>query len=170
MFIEATKLMGLPVGARDTQAKVGVIRQILVDPQNGSLLGFLVQTNGFFTPQKALSIIDVIDWDPNGLVTESIDNLVDPLEIVRLKEVIAKNIYLLGMKAKTESGIGLGEVENFLIDTDTQSVTKYYLKNLLGTNRILMSDKVFQIDKAIIFTDDVVEPPEGIVGTPALDN
>ncbi|MCL5410437.1 MAG: PRC-barrel domain-containing protein, partial [Patescibacteria group bacterium] len=152
MFIEATKLIGLPVGARDTQEKAGTIRQILVDPENGQLLGFSVQVEGFFSPQKVLSIIDIIDWDPVGLVTASIDNLVDPSEIVRLKAIIDKKIYLLGMKAKTESGIGLGEVENFLIDTNTQSVTKYYLKDLLGKSRILTSDKVSRIDKAIIFT------------------
>lgn len=167
MFIEATKLIGLPVAARDDQIKAGVIRQILVDPQNGQLLGFLVKIDGLFSPQKALSIIDVIDWDPKALVTASIDNLVDPSEIVRFKKVIDEKIYLLGMKAKTESGIGLGEVENFLIDTNTQSVTKYYLKDLLGKSRILTSDKVSRIDKVILFVDDVVEPPTGAVGSEA---
>lgn len=165
MFIEATKLIGLPIGARDTQEKVGAIRQILVDPQNGQLLGFLIQIEGLFAPQKALSVIDVIDWDPNGLVTESIDNLVDPAEIVRLKKLIDQRTYFLGMRAKTESGISLGEVENFLINTETQSVTKYYLKDLLGRSRIFSSDKVSRIDKEIIFVDDVVEPPTGAVGS-----
>lgn len=165
MFIQASKLIGLPVAARDDQIKAGVIRQILVDPQNGQLLGFLVQIDGLFSPQKALSIIDVIDWDPVGLVTASVDNLVDPSEIVRLKTIIDKKIYLLEMKAKTESGINLGKVEDFLINTDNQIVTKYYLKDLLGKSRIFTSDKVSRIDKVIFFINDVVEPPIEAVGS-----
>lgn len=168
MFIEATKLCSLPVAAQDAQIKAGVIKEILVDPENGHLLGFLVQTGGLFSAKKALSITDVINWDPQGIVTESIDNLVAPDEIVRIKDVISKKIQLLGMKAKTESGKSLGEVENFLIDTETEMVVKYYLKDLLGKSRILESNKVSSIDKAIVFTDDVSEPPKGAVGAEAV--
>jgi uncharacterized protein YrrD len=167
MFIEAKKLIGLPVAAEDTQSKVGEIRQIIVDPENGNLLGFIVSRGGIFSPKKVLSISDIRDWDPAGLVTGSIDNIVNAEEIVRVKEVINKKIFLLGMSAKTESGKGLGVVEDLLIDTDGQCVAKYYLKDLLGNSRIFLSDKVAKIDKAIIFTDDVAEPPAGAAGVPA---
>lgn len=167
MFIEARKLIGLPVAAQDSQSKIGRISQILVDPQNGRLLGFLVQEGGFFSAKKALSIVDVREWDPNGLVTTSVENLVPPAEIIRLREILAKKIFLLGMKAKTEQGKSLGLLEDFLIDTGTESVTKYYLKDLLGKARVLPSDKVVRIDKTIIFADDVGEPPTGAVGAAA---
>lgn len=167
MFIEAKKLIGLPLAAQDTQSKIGELRDIVVDPENGKLLGFLVQEGSFLSSRKALSIIDVIDWDPNGLVTATIDNLVELKDIVRIKELVNKNMELLGKKAKTESGKSLGEIENFLIDTDTQTVVKFYLKDLLGHSRIFSADKVVRIDKNIIFSDDVAEPPQGAVGAPA---
>lgn len=167
MFIEARKLIGLPVAAMDTQSKIGEIREILVDPENGRLLGFLVQTGGLLSAKKALSIVDIKDWDPNGLVTESVENLVEPKEIIRFKEVLDKKIFLLGMKAKLESGKGLGVVEDLLIDTDTECVAKYYLKDLLGNSRVLPSDKVVKIDKVIIFSDDVAEIPPGAAGVAA---
>jgi len=93
--------------------------------------------------------------------------LVPPSEIVRIKEVLDKNIILIGMPAKTESGKSLGTVEDLLIDTDTSCVAKYYLKDLLGNARVLSSDKVSRIDKAIIFSDDVAEPPTGAAGVAA---
>lgn len=167
MFIEATKLIGLPVATMDTQTKIGEIRQILVNPENGQLLGFLISPGGIFASKKVLSVVNVTDWDPKGIVTNSEDNLVPPDEIVRLKSILAKKIYLLGMSAKTESGKGLGIVDNFLVDTEAQTVVKYYLKDILGKSRIFSADKVSKIDKAIIFTDDVVEPPTGAVGAAA---
>ena len=164
MFIEAKKIIGLPIAAVDVESKIGEITQLLIEPENGSLLGFLIKSDGFFSAQKVLSAVDIREWDPNGLVTESIENLVDPNEIVRIKEVLDKNIILIGMSAKTESGKRLGVVEDLLIDTDTNSVAKYYLKDLLGKSRVLTSDKVSRIDKAIIFTDDVSEVSGGAVG------
>ena len=167
MFIEARKLIGLPVASLDTQSKIGQIRQILIDPENGHLLGFQVATGGLLSPKKILSVIDIRDWDPNGIVTSSIDNLVDVQEIVRIKEILAKKINLLGMKARTESGKSLGSVEDLLIDTDGQGVAKYYLKDLLGDARVFGSEKVIRIDKAIVFADDVAEIPTGAAGAAA---
>ena len=167
MFIEAKKLIGLPVAATDTQSKVGEIRQILVDSSNGNLLGFLVSSGGIFSPKKVLSMSDIRDWDPAGLVTDSIENLVEPKEIIRIKEVLDKKINLLGIKAKTESGKSLGIVEDLLIDTDGQCVAKYYLKDILGKARVLSTDKVIKIDKQIVFSDDIVAVPPGAAGAVA---
>ena len=167
MFIEAKKLIGLPVAAFDTQSKIGVIRELIVDPENGHLMGFLVQVKGFFSTGKVLSEVDIREWDPNGIVTEKEENLVKREEIVRINNILKKNINLLEMSAKTESGKGLGNVENLLIDTDTSTITKYYLKDLLGKSRIFTSEKVVKIDKQIIFTDDVAEIPTGAQGVTA---
>ena len=167
MFIEAKKLINLPVAAMDTSSKVGTIREILVDPENGRLLGFLIKTGGFWGSPKVLSAVDIREFDPNGIVTDSIENIVSSKEIVRINEVLAKKIILLGMKAKTQSGKRLGVVENFLLDTETECVVKYYLKDLVGGSRIFPADKVAKIDKEIIFSDDIEAIPPGAVGQTA---
>lgn len=167
MFIEAKNLIGMPVAAEDVQAKAGVIHQLIIDPNNGNLMGFVVSLGGLFSPKRVLSVTDILDWDPQAIVTRSSDDLVEAKEIIRIKEILDQKINLLGMRAKTESGKGLGMVENLLIDTDSQRVTKYYLKDLLGDSRIFESEKVQKIDKAVIFSDDVAEPPAGAAGVPA---
>lgn len=151
-MIEAIKLINMPVAAEDTMSKVGTVRQIIIDPENGQLLGFLVAT-GLFSPAQALSFMDVVFWDENGLVTEHEENLVDPEEIIRIKNVLDHNINLLEMAAETESGQSLGQIENFLIDTESGTVVKYYLADILGKKRILSADKVIKIDRKVIFCD-----------------
>ncbi len=167
MFIEARKLIGLPVAAIDSGSKIGVVSKVVVEPQNGNLLGFMVKSGGLFSESKALATIDVFEWDPNGLVTRTIDNLVPPAEIVRLNEILKINFDLLDLKAKTEAGKNLGQVENFLVDSATGTVVKYYLKDLISGKRVLSSDKVIKIDKAIIFSDEVGEIPPDAAGVTA---
>jgi uncharacterized protein YrrD len=159
MMIEATKLINLPIAAVDTESKIGVIANLVIDPENGTLMGFLVSTGNLIGGKKVLSAVDIRDWDPNGIVTSSAENIVSIDEIVRIKQVVDQKIFLLGMSAKTENNKGLGKVEDLLIDTDTQSVVKYYLKDLLGKERVISSNNVLKIDKQVIFKDDTAEVP-----------
>ncbi len=153
MTIEASKLIHLPIAAEDAMAKIGIITQIVIDPENGRILGFLVKT-GFFGPPMALSIIDIHFWDKDGIVTKKEENLVPVTEIIRIQKVVDRKINLINMPAKTETGKSLGIVEDFLIDTETASITKYYLRDILNRTRIIAADKVVKIDKEIIFVDD----------------
>jgi len=157
MFVEATKLLNLPVASEESMSKIGEISEIIVDPDNGTISGFLVKLPGIFGPQKVLSVVDVLAWDPNGIVTSDQENLVDKNEIVRIQRILNQNFHLIGLRAETESKKHLGQIEDFLIDTETQTVAKYYLRNILGNSLILGNDKVVKIDKKIIFTDDCGE-------------
>lgn len=168
MQIEAKKLIGLPIAANDTQSKIAEIEKILVDPNNGNVLGFLVRPGGFFSLRKVISAVDIREWDPNGIVTETINNLVGEDEIVRIKEVLDQDIDLFTMKAKTKSGKRLGAVEDFLIDTATSCVMKYYLNDLVSGSKVFPADKVIKIEKnVIIFEDDTAEIPAGAQGAAA---
>ena len=159
MMIEAKNLINLPIASEEDQEKIGEIIDIVIEPENGRVLGFLVKEGGMFSTVKALSVVDIRDWDTNGIVTRTFENIVEPKEIIRLNELYEKNIILLNMKAKTESGKSLGKVENYLIDTETEMVVKYYLKDLLGNTRVLPNDKVKEITDEVIFLDEVSEPP-----------
>jgi uncharacterized protein YrrD len=161
MLIEAKKLISLPVASMEDGEKIGEITKIIVDKNSASILGFLVKSGGLLSPKLALSIVDITEWDPNGIVTNSMDNLVPPDEIVRLNDVLKSNFDIFGTKAKTESGKNLGTVDNFLIDTETGTIAKYYLKDIINGERIFSADKVIKIDKAIIFSDDVAVVPPG---------
>jgi uncharacterized protein YrrD len=85
--------------------------------------------------------------------------LVKPSEIVRINNLLEREFDLMGLPAKTETGKQLGDVNDFLLDTETQVVIKYYLKDLLDQSRVMPAEKVVSIDKEIIFTDDQAVDP-----------
>ena len=166
MLIQASDLIGLPVGALNTQSKIGQVQKIIIDPANGKLLGFEVKKSGFFSKNKILSAADILEFEQQGLVTGNEENLVNPEEVIRIKEVIGEKIKVLGAKAITESKKYLGRIYDLLIDTDNLMVVKYYIKNL-WQDRIVPSNKVVKIEKkGVIFAEDIVEEtavtePEG---------
>lgn len=163
MFIEATKIIGLPIASIEEESKVGEILQLVIDPQNGALLGFLVRSGRIFTQTKALSVVDIREWDPNGIVIKSINHIVAIDEIIRIKKIVDQKIIVLGLKAQTESGKNLGVIDNLLIDTETLTIAKYYTKNILTSDeRVFPANSVVKIDKTVIFQDDVGSIPTGV--------
>lgn len=157
MFIQASNLLKLPVAALDSQRKIGEVDKIVINPENGEIIGLLVKTGGFFKSFKLLSSQDIIDIDKNGAVTKNEENLLEIEEIIRAKKILEKKITVLGQRAITKSKKSLGKISDLLIDSETLAITKYYISSLFE-ERIIPADKVLKITKeAVVFSDDVIE-------------
>lgn len=157
MLIQASTILNLPVAATDTHSAIGRVRQIVINPENGTLLGFVVKPLGFFSKEKILSEQDMVEIDKNGIVTKSEENLVESSEVVRIAKVLKVNINIIGQNAITESKKNLGKIYDYVLDTEMQLISKYYIHSMLA-EKILPHDKVVKIDKkAVVFSDDVIE-------------
>ncbi|MCL5795084.1 MAG: hypothetical protein M1338_01885, partial [Patescibacteria group bacterium] len=81
-------------------------------------------------------------------------------------KILNRKITLIDQKAYTISQKPLGKVFDVLIETNTLTITKLYLRNWLD-ERILPVSKLVKIDeKGVFFSDDVIEAtplaePEG---------
>jgi len=126
MLIELSRFNGMAVGALDEGALIGRVRRALVDPDQGTIAGFLIKENGFFGTQKVISTIDVVDVERNALVINSRQNLVDKGEIVRISKILEYKYNLIGLPARTKVGQMLGRVTDAVVDSITGEILKIY--------------------------------------------
>lgn len=155
MLILASHLKNLPIVSSLTQEMLGRSENIVVNPDDGRVIGILLNTLGFFPRTKVISPVDIVDFAPDAIMVSGSENIVDIGEIMRVKEVLGKKYKILDQRAKTKSGKNLGKVYDILIETNVWTVVKYYIRNLLN-ERILPQEKIEEITpKAIIFKDDV---------------
>jgi uncharacterized protein YrrD len=153
MLILANGLRKKPIITPISQ-KIGEIGDIIIDPKNGQLLGFKVQ-NGLISQNKIISVADILAMDQQVIILNSQENLLPQSEIVRMD----KKIKIIGAKAYTESNQYLGKVEDVVIETETMSIVKYYIRHIVKS-RILPSDQLIEIKtNKIIFSDIVTNPP-----------
>lgn len=155
MLIEAKNILDLPIATIDEKAKIGLVKQIVVDKKNAKVLGFIVHINSFlFGKNLFLSESDVLDIDSNGLTTQNKENLIDPQEVMRVKKIIDERFNIFGLDAITKSKKRLGKISNFVIETQTLQIVKFYI-NTMFENKIINFDKVYKITKKeIIFEED----------------
>lgn len=162
MLLQASQIIGLPVGATNTQERAGTISNLVIDPDSGQLLGFVVKA-GFFSGEKVLSFHDVTGVDHTAVLVREREVILPPKEIAPVKRAIEDKRPLLGQKVITESGTRLGRVVDLVVNTETAMITKIYVSHLLE-ERIIPLDKVIKVTKERIVVKDDVVLGRGMVG------
>jgi uncharacterized protein YrrD len=153
----ASQLKKCPV-ITPAKGKVGELGDVIIDPENGKLLGFKIKKT-LINPIQVVSISDIMALDPRVVIINSEESIIAPEEIIRISEVLKKKYKIIGAKATTESKSNLGKVEDVVIDSETSSIVRFYLKGLVRS-RILPTEYVIEIKpKQIIFSDKVNNAP-----------
>ncbi len=157
MLIEANNLIGLPIGAIEENQYLGKVRDILVERKNGTVMGLIVGHGvPFFENKLFLADMDILDIDKNGVTTRTQENLIDPQEILRAKKNIEEKFNLVNLPANTKNGKYLGKISNYVIDTVTMQIIKYYVHGLFE-DKIISNNQVIKISKKeIIFENDLL--------------
>lgn len=159
LLVLATELLRLPVAAIDVNARIGKIHDVLIDIETGKFEGVTVSPDWLSRP-KFVASGDIVSVDPHGIVIKSADQVVAIEEVVRAKNIWQKKSRLIGMKAVTQSGKGLGRVSDLVISLQTDKVVKIYVDSLLA-HRIISWDKVIKIEKRKVVVEDDIALVKG---------
>lgn len=130
MLIELKRLEGMAVGALNEGAKIGVVRRIVINPENIKLIGFVVKLGVIIPAIKAVSFLDVVDIDRNGIVIHSRDNLVEVGEVVRIGELVKKKFSLIGLPIRSKAGKNFGRIADAVVESTTGDILRIYAKYL----------------------------------------
>lgn len=157
MLIQASNLYGQPIITDENKEQVGRVSGIIIDPENGRVLAFM--SNTLFQKPRVVAEQDVLDITRAGIIINDARAMISPSEIIKVEKVIKKKIQILGSSTITESKKKLGIVEDFVIETDTATIIKFYIKGgVFAPSLILSSDNVIKIIPGkIIFSNDVLE-------------
>lgn len=147
-----SSLMGLPIGSIEDRAKVGVVGDIIINPDDGLLLGIIAKTGILNTQPRFVSWSDIREVEGGAVVINSKDDLCEIDEVIRVKEVIDKKFSLTGLPVVTTDGNSIGDVYDFEVDMDKKSLTKIFCRALLGRRHIISKSNIVRIelDKVVV--------------------
>lgn len=164
MLINAQKLINLPIIEAISAHKLGLVENLVVDPTNGEILAFLLKKNFWETKNRVVMLCDIKEMYLDGLVTNTRENIIDSDEVVKVKNVLDKNIFLLNSKVMTQNGKVLGFLEDFIFDTTFSAlVTLVVKKRFSAEKRIISAERILNILPGKIVIRDVsgkVEVPK----------
>ncbi len=159
MLIYAKKIIGMNVLEGISGTKIDVIKNIIVDPENGKILAFLVSKNFFWQTNRVISFKDVVEIFADGVLIKNRDSIVDVKEVFKLDDILNKKIFLIGSSVMTQNGKKIGLLEDFLFDTLFQNILTVTVKKMFSSEkRIISSERILSIlHKKVIIRDTILK-------------
>src|SRR5688500_34079 len=132
-------LLNRPVLSLRTGGVVATATEAIINPNNLKIEGFYCTDRFERNKTTVLLYQDIRDVIPQGFVVNDHDVLVEPEELVRLKDLMNLHFTLLGKHVVTTNKQKVGKVVDFASETTTMYVQKIYVgqsifKNLSGGN------------------------------------
>ena len=141
----------------ETGHYAGRVSDVVVDPDTGKVLGFLVGSKR----QKIVASADILFWNQRVIIHDMSD-IFDLEEIIKIEKIVKNNIPIINNKVVTKSGMQLGKVYDFAIHPQLFVLTKVFVtKSFLGVfgydRKMIAHKNILEIKKDMIIVKDPVE-------------
>lgn len=147
-------MTGRAVRDRASRGLLGRVTGLLIHPETGAVLAIFAHASRRLLVQPA----DVLRLDRETVWVAHPDAVVATAEIVRVQQVLAAQIPLIGNRVFTVSRVNLGDVLDTEIDTKTWQLTQLRVgKKVLGVTtreKLIAAREIVQIKKTEVTVRD----------------
>lgn len=152
MLINSTRLQGCPVLSLHIGGQIASVTKLIVNPDNLKVVA--VQVEGPLISDDTgdiLPMASVREFSRLGMIVDSIDELVNADEIVRVRDILKLDFNLVGLKVESKAGAKLGKVSDFTIEPTGWNVQQLivqrpFFKAFLDPELVIARDQIVEID------------------------
>ena len=129
MLLYNSKLIGTPILSMQAAGRVASIESSIVDPNSLKIIAFQVSApHAAKSNANFLMTGSIREYSNLGCVIDSIDELVEPADVIKLNDVLGLGFNLPGLKVETKKGSKLGHIIDFTVTPDDYSVAQIIVK------------------------------------------
>ena len=118
MLVTSSKLIGTPILSMQASGSIGTISSLVVDPESLKIVAFII--TGPLADKRAnvLDVKSIREYSSFGMVIDSIDELVQKEDILKISDIIDLNFNLIDLKVESKKGSKLGHVSDFTVTSE----------------------------------------------------
>ena len=149
-----------------TGTPIATVTAAIFNPNNLKIEGFYC-TDRYDKRELILLYQDIRDVLKQGYVVNDHEVLVEPTELVRLKDVIDLNYELIGKHVETISKQKVGKVSDYAVETESMFVQKIYasqsiLKSFTGGSLSIDRTQINEITPKRIIINELLKGTQAI--------
>lgn len=161
MLVSANRLIGTPILSMQATAQIATVESAIVDPDSLKIIAF--RLSGGVIGKSTANILDVKsirEYSRYGMVIDSVDELVEPDDVIRISDVLKLNFSLINLKVETKKGSKLGKVSDYTVTDDNFTVQQIIvkrpmLKSLMDPELTIPRKEIVEVtDYKIIVKDE----------------
>ncbi len=162
MLVSNERFDNIPVMSLQTGSMLARASSAVIDPRSLAVVAY--ELEGYLLDQHPtlLRVADIREIGPLGMIIDSVDELISPSDVIKIKEVYEINFQLIGLKVVDERKRTVGRVIGYTLEAGSFIIQQLRVKRPLmksfGDTELLIHRS--QIVKV---TDDVI-----VVKTPDI--
>lgn len=131
MLVSANRLIGTSILSMQSAGSVGSIAAPIVDPSSFKILAFYLTGPLINDSNNILDIKSIREYSRLGCVIDSINELVEKNDVVKISEIIDLGFNPIGLKVETKKGSKLGHVIDFTVTSEDFMIQQIIVKRPL---------------------------------------
>lgn len=133
MLINTSRLINCPVLSLHVGGRIANVTSVIIDPDNLKLIACRVEgpLTGTEDVGDILPMSSVREFSRLGMIVDSADEFVNADEIIRIRDVLALNFELVGLKVETVKGLKLGKVTDSTLNPATWQIQQLIVQRPL---------------------------------------
>jgi uncharacterized protein YrrD len=155
-------LLHKPVLSLRTGGAIAWTTEPIINPRNLKVEGFHCKDS---VDGKTLILLyqDIREVSKRGFIVDDLDALVEPDELVRLKDVLDARFQLMKKPVETTGKDRIGKVSDYAVETTTMFVQKLYVsrslwRSLTGGSLSIDRTQIVEITNRRVIINDLLQP------------
>lgn len=159
MLVLASQIQDAPILSIRNGHPVAVAGRMLINADKLEAAALFCKSPGWRGENHVLLLRDIREYSRSGIIIDSLEDIEDIGEIIRLGDIVERNYQVHGKPVVTESGQKLGKVEDYSVDSINNHIQKIYikpslLKNLMVNNLVVDRAHIVKADDNQITVSD----------------
>lgn len=150
------------IATKREKAVLGFLKDIILNPETGDAIGLLFYVAGAKGRKMVANSTDIAGVGANFIMIESADSASPPDEIIRIKEVLDKDIKIVGSYVADEDGRHLGKVRDWSVNLKTMRLERLYVTSS-GLVKIFAQDLIIPANDIVKIEKDKITVRSGSV-------
>lgn len=132
-----------------------MISDVIIKDNDLGVAAFAVSFQSFLRIKtKVVVASEILKLVKNGLILHDENAIVGIEEIPRIEKLLHKKYYGIGQKVLTKSGKNVGTVYDYLIESETLGITRFYVRHFFD-DKIIPSKEIVKLEgKRLYIKDD----------------
>lgn len=151
---KSKEIIGLPVISITDGVQIGVIGGLLVNPQNKTLEMLLLDGKKDNNPE-GIAFLSAEGIGEYAVTVENDKVFINLQDVGLLKDLLEKDIAVIGTKVVTKKGKYLGDVTEYAVDTEKGTLLEFYYQSEGGAEKTVGVQSVITIGKEVLVVQDV---------------
>ncbi|HVJ50402.1 PRC-barrel domain-containing protein [Desulfitobacterium sp.] len=149
--------------------QIGVIKDLILNPQTGSLDFFIIDQPADYFGAKVIPFSDIIGIGEFAVTIPDSHVIQDVSQNLAVQELLKQDVTVIGTKVLTKKGSLIGEVQEYLIDEEKGKISTCIFLSPDGNSREVAVQNIITFGKELliidaVFTENIENEARSVLG------